>query len=339
MSNSHLASAAPAASPARGTWRALSILAVAFASIWIGAASAQAQGLSDRADRPDRPVLRGEIDGKTSSEKSTDKDFTIGVDLPLRHSSSVASASVDSIVENHPDRHVTPEVYLKWSHQYAWLKASAEVGASIDRYFNSSDANMDGLHSSFKIAKTDGKWEYFVPYASISNEMFFLPTFKQADITYNDIMAGFYSGIAWRDKTLIPYVDALIPYSEASEPGDVSVYFDVRFGRRMSDSTNYQNTFASGKVTAAYFISNDWRMEANASIRGRWYEDYNGEKRTDIRPSASLALTWTPDWLKKIVKRGELSLNLEYYRNYSNIIDKNYAIWELGPTLSLRTKF
>src|SRR5215212_7849821 len=106
------------ASPARGTWRALSILAVAFASIWIGAASAQAQGLSDRADRPDRPVLRGEIDGKTSSEKSTDKDFTIGVDLPLRHSSSVASASVDSIVENHPDRHVTPDVYLKWSHQY-----------------------------------------------------------------------------------------------------------------------------------------------------------------------------------------------------------------------------
>jgi hypothetical protein len=213
-------------------------------------------------------------------------------------------------------------------------------GRSLDRSLFQLERREHGRASQLVQDRQD-RWQVGVFRALCldRNEMFFLPTFKQADITYNDIMAGFYSGIAWRDKTLIPYVDALIPYSEASEPGDVSVYFDVRFGRRMSDSTNYQNTFASGKVTAAYFISDDWRMEANASIRGRWYEDYNGEKRTDIRPSASLALTWTPDWLKKIVKRGELSLNLEYYRNYSNIIDKNYAIWELGPTLSLRTKF
>jgi hypothetical protein len=339
VSNSHLAVAASAASPARRNCRAISIVAIAIGSLWICATSAQAQGMTDRADRMDRPALRGELDGKTSSEKSADKDFTIGLDLPLRHSSSVTSASVDSIVEDRPDRHVTPEVYLKWAHQYDWLKASAEVGASVDRYFKSGDANMDALHSSFKLAKTDGKWEYFVPYASISNEMFFLPTFKQADITYNDIAAGFYSGIAWRDKTLIPYVDAFIPYSDASEPGDVSIYFDARFGRRMSDSTNYQNTFASGKVTASYIISDSWRVEANASIRARWYGDYHGEKRTDVRPSASLGVTWTPDWLKKIVKRSELSLNLEYYRNYSNIVDKNYSIWELGPTLSLRTKF
>ena len=48
-------------------------------------------------------------------------------------------------------------------------------------------------------------------------------------------------------------------------------------------------------------------------------------------------LFWSPDWLKKLVKRSELSLSLEYYRNYSNITDKNYSLWEIGPTLSLRT--
>jgi hypothetical protein len=209
----------------------------------------------------------------------------------------------------------------------------------MDRYFKSSDANLDGLHTSFKLAKTDGKWEYFVPYALINNEMFFLPTFKKPDITYHDVSVGFYSGIAWRDKNLIPYVDAFIPYSDASEPGDVSIYFDARLGRRMSDSSNYQNTFVSGKITAAYVISNSWRMEATSSIRARWYEDYNGERRTDFRPSASVGLTWTPDWLKKIAKRGELSFNVEFYRNYSNIVEKNYSLWEVGPTLSLRTKF
>ena len=105
------------------------------------AAVAQAQGITERHDRVDRPAPR-EIEG-----------------LALRRSSSVASASVDSIVEERPDNHVTPDVYLKWSHQYDWFKASAEIGASLDRYEKTSDANLDGVHSSLKIAKTDGKWE------------------------------------------------------------------------------------------------------------------------------------------------------------------------------------
>jgi len=343
LRNSHLAVAPSAANPAHGKCRAILLVATVVAGIWIPSTPCRAQGMTDRAERTDRPAAQG--DGKTSSEnktspdKSAEKDFTIGIDLPLRRSSSVTSASVDSIVEDRPDTHVTPEVYLKWARQYDWFKATAEVGASMDRYLETHDANVDGIHSAFKIAKTDGKWEYFVPYASINNEMFFLPTFKQPDITYHDVAVGFYSGIAWRDKSLIPYVDAFIPYSDASEPGDVSVYFDARVGRRMSDSTNYQNTFASAKVTGAYVISNNWRVETTASLRGRWYEDYNGERRTDYRPSASIGIFWSPEWLKKIVKRSELSLSFEYYRNYSNIAEKSYSLWEAGPTLSLRTKF
>lgn len=336
MSNSHFAVAAPAASLARANGRAIFTLAIAIGSLWVCAAAAQAQGMADRADRP---VQRGEFDGKSSSEKSADKDFTIGVDLPARQSSSVTSASIDSIVEDRPDRHLTPEVYLKWAHQYDWLKASVEVGASMDRYIKSSDANLDGVHSSFKIAKTDGKREYFVPYFSVGSEMFFLPTFKQPDIAYHDVAIGFYSGLAWRDKDRIPYVDSLIPYSDASEPGDVSIYFDARLGRRMSDSTNYQNTFASARIAAAYVISAHWRVEASSSFRVRWYDDYHGEKRTDLRPSAAVGLTWSPEWLKKIAKRSELSFNLEFYRNHSNVAEKNYSLWEIGPTLSLRTKF
>jgi len=100
--------------------------------------------------------------------------------------------------------------------------------------------------------------------------------------------------VAWRDKERIPYVDSLIPYSDAGDTGDVSVLFDARVGRRMSDTTKYQNTFASARLTTAYVISSDWRVEANASIRGRWYEDYNGERRTDWRPSAAPQLLEPP---------------------------------------------
>ena len=129
MSNSYLAVADPAASPARGSCRAIHIFAIAISGLLIFAAMAHAQGITDRPDRVDRPAPR-EIDGKTPV-KSADQDFTIGIDLPARYSSSVTSASADSIVEKRPDGHVTPDIYLKWSHQYDWLKASAEIGASI----------------------------------------------------------------------------------------------------------------------------------------------------------------------------------------------------------------
>ena len=124
MSNFNFAVAALAAEPAIGLCRLTATLSIAIGSLWIFAATAHAQGLTDRVERADRPALRGELDSKTSTEKSADKDFTFGVDIPLRRSSSVTSASVDSIVEDRPDSHVTPEVYLKWSHQYDWLKAS-----------------------------------------------------------------------------------------------------------------------------------------------------------------------------------------------------------------------
>ena len=314
--------------------RTIFVLAVAVASMFMGAA-AQAQGLAERADRPSPR----DDDAKTSADKTADKDVTIGLELPARYSSSVTNSNIDLIVEDRPDRHVTPDVYLKWAHQYAWFKVSAEIGASIDRYFKASDADLDSLHAAFKFAKTDGKNEYFVPYFSFNHEMFFLPTFKEPVVSYDDVAIGFYSGIAWRDKELIPYRDALIGHSDASEPGDVSLLFDARFGRRMSDTLSYQNTFALGRITAVYYISKHWRVEANTALRARWYENYHSQRRTDYRPSAAIGLIWAPDWLTKLVKRSELSFNLEYYRNHSNIPEKSYKLWELGPTLSLRTKF
>ncbi len=334
MSYSYSIAPASAASRARGSHSAFAF-AIAIGCLWNGA-TAQAQSLSDRADRP---PLRDALDTKTSTEKTADKDITIGLDIPVRFSSSVTNPNLDAIVEDRPDRHITPEVYLRWAHQYDWFKVSAEIGASIDRYFRTSDANLDSLHGSFKFAKTDGKKEYFVPYFSLSHDMFFLPTFSQPDITYDDVTVGFYSALAWRDKTLIPYQDALINYSDASEPGDMSILFDARFGRRMSDTASFQHTFVSGRITATYYISNNWRIEANSALRARWYENYHGERRTDWRPSAAIGLIWTPEWLTKLVKRSELSFNVEYYRNQSNIPDKSYKLWEIGPTLSLRTKF
>jgi hypothetical protein len=304
---------------------------IAISAVWLPAA-AYAQ-----VERGDRPELRGGIDSK--DDDSSSHDFTIGIDVPYRRASSVTSAGVDSVIDSRPDSHVTPDVYLKWAHQYDWFKASFEVGASLDRYLSVTEANLDDVNTTFKIVKTDGKYEYFAPYFSVVTDKYFLPTFHQPDITYHDFMVGFYSGLGWRDAPRASGERAPIPYSDAENAGDITLYFDARFGRRVSDATDYQNTFAQARMTAAYYFAKDLRLETTGGIRARWYEDYYGDRRTDIRPSASLGLYWSPDWLKKLVKRSELALNIEFYRNFSNLPDKSYTLWEVGPTLSLRTKF
>ena len=273
------------------------------------------------------------------SNTASSKDFTVELTLPARYSSNVASASVDSIVEKRGDSHVGPDLNLKWARQYDWAKLSAEVGAGTERYLSTHDANIDSLYSTFKIQMTDGKSERFVPYALVSNSVYFLPTFHSTDIIYQDVVAGFYTGIGWRDKDRIPYRDALIPRSDATEPGDVAVTFDARIGRRISDVTDYQNTFVAAKAELGYTFSRNWRIDAASKFRASWYENYHGERRTDYRPGAEIGLTWTPDWLAALVKRSELSMNFGIYRNFSNIPDKTYTLWDVGPTLSLRTKF
>lgn len=301
----------------------------------------QSAGLADSwLDRDGRVELRRDDRHRSSdSSKEPSKDFTIELALPARYSSNVANASADAVIEKRGDIHVSPDLNLRWSHQYDWAKLSAEVGVSTDRYLSATEANLNSLYSTFKIQKTDGKSDHFVPYALVTNNIYFEPTFRGPEISFHDVAAGFYTGVAWRDKQRIPYRDAFIPYAEADEPGDVAVMFDARVGRRISDMTDYQYTFAALKAQVAYIISPHWRIEAATKFRANWYENYFGERRTDYRPGADLGLVWTPDWLKALVKRSDLTLNFGVYRNYSNIPDKAYTIWDVGPTLSLRTKF
>ncbi len=273
------------------------------------------------------------------SAPASSQDFRLEFNLPARYSSNVVSTSVDSIVESRGDRYISPELVLKWSHQFDWAKLSAEVGAGMERYLTAHEANLDSLFGTVKIQKTDGKSDKFVPYALVSSSIYYEPTFNLHEISFYDVAGGFYTGFAWRDKDLIPYIDSFIPYADAMEPGDISVMFDFRGGRRLSDISDYRNTFVSAKAELAYTFAANWRVETAAKLRARWYGDYFGDRRIDYRPGASMGLFWSPDWLKTIVKHSEISLDFEVYRNYSNLPDKNYSVWELGPTLSLRTKF
>ena len=300
--------------------------------------NAHAQSAIDRDSRPElRLGDRG--DDKQSPSISKSKDFEVGLTLPVRYSSNVANAAVDSLVTTRGDWYASPEAYVKWSRQYEWAKLSAEVGAGLERYAVTQEGDIDSLYATFKIAKTDGEQDLFVPYAMLRSSMYFEPTFKSPEISYNDFSVGFSSGIAWRDRELIPYIDSLIRYTDAAKPGDVSLLFDARVGRRMTDTIEQQNTFVSLRVELGYVLDERWSLELSPRFRARFYENYHGEQRIDYRPEFSATLNWKPEWLKAFMPRAQLSFGFDTYRNYSNIPGKTYSLWSAGPILELRAKF
>jgi hypothetical protein len=268
------------------------------------------------------------LDGKDSREK----DFTARLTIPLAYSSSPISSVSDSSLGNKGDWHATPEVALKWSHQFDSARIAGEIGANVDRYRTATDVNSDMLFSSLKAEAGDSSWDTFRPYVRYSNSLSYIPTFRSLDVAFHDFALGFTSAIGSRNGQRISY-------SDTERPGDISLYFDLKVVQRLSDISDYDRTSVKTALTGAYYFDDKWRIEATANFSAYWYKNYFGDQRTDYRPGANLSLIWKPDWLRKLASHSELSLNFNVERNYSNLSEKRYTNFELGPTLELRTKF
>jgi len=272
--------------------------------------------------------LRPSLDDKESSRK----DFTARLTLPLAYSSNPISGVSDASVSNKGDWHVAPEVALKWSHQYDFARLTAEIGANIDRYQTATDADADIFFTTLKAELGDSSWDAFRPYFRYRETMQFFPTFRSLDVAFHEFAVGFSSGIGIRNNQKIAYADS-------DAPGDVSFNLDMRVGKRLSDIADYDRTFFDTRLTGAYYFSDKWRIEASPKFTARWYDNYFGDRRTDYRPGADVALIWKPDWLRKFASHSELALNFNSERNYSNLPGSSYKLFEIGPSLEFRVKY
>src|SRR5262249_40719276 len=133
--------------------------------------AAFAQSRREDSDSRDRSSERQ--DAKQQSSKSSDdkkpsqpKDLELTITLPINYTSNAILASTETVVNTKPDVHVTPDIALKWSHQYDWVKLSGSVGTNTDRYFQDHDADENTVFWAYKAYLTDGKQDLFVPYFS-----------------------------------------------------------------------------------------------------------------------------------------------------------------------------
>ncbi|HJS86492.1 MAG TPA: hypothetical protein VJ779_13625 [Acetobacteraceae bacterium] len=263
------------------------------------------------------------------------KDWDVELNLPLSWSSNaVQEFGEQSIAPGPPkaDWHVTPDLLVRWSHQFDWVKLSAKVDVGEDRYFHEIAVNQDTVFATLKAEFTDGRSDLFVPYIAYTPEVDYLPFFAHWQYTLQDFYGGFTSGIGVRHGRLVRFRDAV-------EPGDWSFLLDLAAGQRLASPKGFENTFFIAGLDIIYVAAPKLSFWLSPRYRLRLYPDFFGEHRRDTRISGVLKAVWTPDWLRRLARDSELDFSVAWYKNYSNLEFERYTVWEVGPTLFLAWHF
>jgi hypothetical protein len=314
---------------AAGAWRRIALSALAGLLL---ATSAHAQSAVDRDVGTDLRKDRQTLAPTAAEAAAAGQGFRLELTAPVLYTSNAVRESTDTLVTRKGDWHFNPDLLLRWSHQYSFVKLSAAGDVSVDRYFTQTSADEDTLYGYVKAALTDGRSDLFVPYALYAGTVDFNPTFASWLDTLHDLALGVTSGAGFRNGRRILLADAV-------EPGDASIAVDLRAGRRLSHPRDFENTFVTLAVDASYVYDKTWTFTLSPKFRMRWYDSFEGSFRRDYRPSVILQATWTPDWLTRWVRRAEIDFTVTFLRNFSNLAEERFSEWDVGPSLTFAWKF
>ena len=261
------------------------------------------------------------------------KDFRFLLELPIEWTSGVSVAGADGTPLQTGAWHGTPDITLKWSHQFANLKISASLGLTSDRYYQEADYDANTVEGTIKLLLTDGNPAVLVPYFKYTGRIDIAGQFDGIDDTTQDMSLGAISGFG-----LAPD-GKLLSFSDASDAGDGSLGIDLRAGHRFSDSGDLRMFFAQIELPLEYVVDDDLTMDLTPSFQMRFYDQYYLGYRRDWKAGAELKVLWSPDWLRSVLPGGELNTRINYLSSVSNIVGKSYSLWDIGPSIALESKF
>jgi hypothetical protein len=310
------------------------ILLVSLVAAFARGSVAQVVDQRDRnADlgRFDRPF--GPATPPTPATAAESKDLRIILTVPAYGTNNALGSAADAASQSPPDGHVTPDLLLRWLHQYSFVRLSADVDASVDRFFQQTSQNSYSLYGSFRASFTDGTSDAFVPYVLYSSTLDLGPGLTQWNDTLHSFYLGFTSGIG------IGAGGGLIPFRDAAHPGDWSISLDAAAGGRLAAPSAFANTFVVASVDITYNVSPTFRLGITPAIRVRHYPNYFGSPRHDLRLGAVASAEWTPDWLTQINPDATLQFTVSFLRNHSTLASANYSQWEGGPALAVTWRF
>lgn len=309
------------------------LLAAVVALLLTGSAIAQ----EPPANGPDPGVAASPavVAAPQSAPDPAPKPFRAILTVPLLGTSNAVGVAAKDLASsaNQADVHLNPDLLLRWTQQFQYVRVTAGADLSIDQYAVHRDQSTDSIYGAFKVALTDGHSDLFVPYVVAVPTGDWEPWFKRRDDALLSLAAGVSSGFG------INAHGKLVRYSDATRPGDSAVLFDISAGRRLADPVDYRATFLTASVDLTYNPTRDLLIGFNPGIRLRKYDSYFGFPRRDFRVGWVARAEWTPDWLTRRMPHAEIDFTLAYLRNASNLKAANYTVWEGGPALAMTWRF
>jgi hypothetical protein len=308
------------------------------------ASHAMAAGLADMAEQDGRSDrIRDQEDAIEAAQDLTQQlralaapfappEFNFRVVLPLYYNSNAKGMQSGGPAALEGD----PAVELGWGRSLTSVpvKINLRLRADTDRYANVSQSDEDEVSGSFKVSyydsQNDQAWAPFFSYRSSVN---YDSTFSSWIETKNDLTLGV-------DK-LFNFDNEfhLLPNSARSRISTVwSLGFSFYVQRRLR--TPGPNSIALYLVPSATFVpSNGWILSLLVSTRERCFESVTTPfamiPRHDFEIEPILTIAYDP----KLPGAPQIALQASFERRSSNLPNKSWNQWTVGPVLSANWTF
>jgi hypothetical protein len=219
------------------------------------------------------------------------------------------------------DGHAKPDLSVLWSYQIQSLKLSLFTDVSFDRYIINGAANTDTWTSWATVAYTPegSPWSLYFKYRPT---LVYSTDFAHRTLTFHDLLGG---------------VTGANPLTSK-----LTFSFDFVVGHRSAEPEVFSAALASLSASFAYKMTDEWSVTLRPSVDLSWYDnDVKGRSRHDIRPAMRVSTDWQPASFKgkPFLEDSKLNMLVSVARNISNLPNRSFTRWDVGPALVFKHQF
>jgi hypothetical protein len=303
--------------------------------------------VATRDDRSDRiEDQESAIDAANSAAQdrepvapSARRSFTFRLNAPLYYNSNAneipsrAPAALDG----------NPQIELGWRRHLTPLplQLSIRLGADADRYATVPEAQEDQTYGSLKAAYYDpSNDQAWAPFVSYKNTLIFGTTFDPWTETRNDFALGIDKSFSF-DRGFHQ-----LPASGRSRVDAVwilgmSTYFQRRLRAPVPDSV------ALYVAPSVMFVpTKEWSVSVFVNARERWFDSIPSGATTisrqdfEINPIVTIAYDLSGGEAQaRFWGTPQIALQIGFERRSSNLANKSWNQWTVGPVLTASWRF
>ena len=245
--------------------------------------------------------------------------FSLRLAIPFTYNTNVGNLNSGE----QGDFHFTPSARLDWSKTAGEFVLFARLAADGDSYTEKEESNASTLSGRLGLRYDGDRFGLLKPYLHYVPIIIYGAGFANHQVTLHNITAGVSAAIKF-DATTKLVLDGQITRREASL------------------LVAEQNRFRLGATLSGEFSPDiSWAIDPGLSLRHYTGGSADGRKDTNILTivGVSAALNKAKVDEKKGTPAIFLDVNMSFERNFSNRDGKDYSVWDVGPSLTLKAAF